>query len=178
RSKKLTFNRINQYVYHVTNPIIESSRQFNLLTIYFSGKPIEAKNAPWDGGIVWGKDELGNDFIASAIQELGASAWWPCKDQWLDEPDLGTKITLITPANLTGVSNGRLISNQVNGGKRTTVWEVNNPINTYGVNFNVGNYISWEDIYVGKNGDLKLSYFVLENHLEKAKNHFQDVYRM
>ena len=27
--------------------------------IYYEGKPIESKNPPWNGGVTWGRDDLG-----------------------------------------------------------------------------------------------------------------------
>src|SRR5690606_21122595 len=42
------------------------------ITIYFSGKPIEAKRPPWDGGFTWKKDSNGKDFIATSNQGIGS----------------------------------------------------------------------------------------------------------
>jgi len=89
------------------------------LTVYYHGRPKEAKRAPWDGGLVWKTDSLGNPWIATACQGLGASVWWPCKDHQSDEPDSGMTIHLIAPDTLLAVSNGRLknISSSINGMK-------------------------------------------------------------
>src|ERR1700733_3776151 len=45
-------------------------------TVYYSGHPTIAKRAPWDGGIVYAKDSIGNPWVATACQGLGASIWW------------------------------------------------------------------------------------------------------
>jgi len=178
----LSYIRINDfsyYVYHEPSNENPTSDELYQITIYFHGSPIEAKNAPWDGGIVWTKDKNGNDFVASAIQGLGASAWWPCKDHWSDEPDLGMNITTSCPANLMVVSNGTLIKNYSNVLDRTiTKWKVQNPINAYGINFNIGDYVHWADTFQGKAGQLPLNFYVLRENKEKAKKQFQDVYRM
>ena len=39
-----------------------------------------AKRPPWDGGFIWQRDSLGNRWVATANEGLGASAWWPNKD--------------------------------------------------------------------------------------------------
>ena len=78
------------------------------VTIYYHGKPREAVKPPWDGGVVWTKDKNNYPWISTACQDLGASAWFPCKDIQSDEPDSGATIHLIVPDDLVGVSNGRM----------------------------------------------------------------------
>jgi hypothetical protein len=47
------------------------------ISVYYRGKPTVALRAPWDGGFVWARDSLGNPWIATANEGLGASVWWP-----------------------------------------------------------------------------------------------------
>ena len=145
----------------------------NKVTIHFSGTPREALNAPWDGGLVWSKDSNGIDFIASANQGIGASVWWPVKDHPQDEPDKGVDLFITTPKNLVGVGNGRLIEEITNKDTKTWHWQVVNPINSYGVNINVGDYVTFSETYNGLNGKLDLSYWVLRDNLEIAKEQFK-----
>ena len=145
----------------------------NKVTIHFSGTPREALNAPWDGGLVWSKDSNGIDFIASANQGIGASVWWPVKDHPQDEPDKGVDLFITTPKNLVGVGNGRLIEEITNKDTKTWHWQVVNPINSYGVNINVGDYVNFSETYNGLKGKLDLSYWVLRDNLEIAKEQFK-----
>ena len=145
----------------------------NKVTIHFSGIPREALNAPWDGGLVWSKDSNGIDFIASANQGIGASVWWPVKDHPQDEPDNGVDLFITTPKNLVGVGNGRLVEEITNKDTKTWHWQVVNPINSYGVNINVGDYVTFSETYDGLNGKLDLSYWVLRDNLEIAKEQFK-----
>ena len=147
----------------------------NKITIHFSGTPKKALNAPWDGGIVWSKDANGIDFIASANQGIGASVWWPVKDHPNDEPDKGVDLFITTPKELVGVGNGRLIQEIENKHTTTWHWQVLNPINSYGVNINVGDYVHFSDTYKGLNGTLDLSFWVLRDNLEIAKEQFKQV---
>ena len=55
--------------------------------VYYSGHPITATRAPWDGGFDWKEDSQGKPWVATACQGLGASVWWPNKDHQSDEPD-------------------------------------------------------------------------------------------
>jgi aminopeptidase N len=152
--------------------------EINEISIAYSGKPHEARNAPWDGGVTWARDSAGNHFIATSNQGIGASIWWPCKDHQYDEPDNGAVIHINVPANLVAVSNGRL-KNQKKGKKktRTYTWEVENPINNYGININIGDYLSFSEKYEGEKGSLDMDYWVLRYNLAKAKVHFRDAKR-
>lgn len=150
----------------------------NSLEIHYKGNPREAKRAPWDGGFSWKKDENGKDFIATSCQGLGASVWWPNKDHMYDEVD-SMLISVTNPKGLMNVSNGRLrklVENSNN--TMTSHWFVNNPINNYGVNINIGDYANFSEIYDGEKGALDMDYWVLSDNLEKAKEHFKDAPKM
>lgn len=148
------------------------------IIISFGGKPKEAVNPPWDGGITWKKDKNGKDFIASSCQGLGASVWWPNKDHMYDEVE-NMLISVNVPGDLTDVSNGRLKSvKKEKDGTKTFNWYVSNPINNYGVNINIGDYVNFSEKYKGEKGDLDCSYYVLRDNLAIAKEHFKDAPRM
>lgn len=151
------------------------------LTVFFSGPPRIAKNAPWDGGWIFTKDKLGRPWMTVACQGLGASVWYPCKDHQSDEPDLGANIMVTVPDTLTAVANGRLISTTSKiPSLKTYHWRVINPINNYNIVPYIGHYTHWSDTYpssVGKT--LSLDYWVLDYNLEKAKPQFnRDTRRM
>ncbi len=143
------------------------------ITIYFSGKPREARNAPWDGGFSWKKDLNGKHFIATSNQGIGASIWWPNKDHAYDEPDDGISIAITVPKDLMAVSNGRLIKEEEHETTKTWIWYVQNPINNYGVNINIGDYIHFGETYSGEKGELDMDYYVLRENEEKAKKQFK-----
>jgi aminopeptidase N len=144
------------------------------LTVWYSGKPKVALNAPWDGGFSWSKDG-GKPFIATSCQGLGASVWWPCKDHAYDEPD-SQAIAVTVPKDLMDVSNGKLRRVTENeDGTRTFEWFVSNPINNYGVNVNIADYAHFADTFQGEKGILNLDYYVLPRNLEKAKKQFEQV---
>ncbi|HBU77544.1 MAG TPA: peptidase M1 [Muricauda sp.] len=145
--------------------------EFNEVKITYSGQPREAVRAPWDGGFSWKQDKNGNPFVATSCQGLGASVWWPNKDHMYDEVD-SMRISVTVPKELMDVSNGQLESVEEIGEFKTYNWVVKNPINNYGVNVNIGNYVHFDEVYEGENGPLKLDYYVLPENLEKAKKQF------
>jgi aminopeptidase N len=57
-------------------------------------------------------------------------------------------------------------------------WTVKNPINNYGVNVNIGDYVHFGEKYEGEKGTLDMDYYVLKDHLEIAKEHFKDAPKM
>ena len=144
-------------------------------TIQFFGNPTIAKNAPWDGGWVFTKDKNNNPWISVAQEGIGASVWLPTKDIWSDEPDHGIVMKIITPKDLVGVGNGRLISQISENDKNIYTWEIKNPINNYSIIPNVGKYVNFKDSYKGEKGKLDLDYWVLDYNLEKAKKQFTQV---
>lgn len=146
------------------------------VTIAYRGRPQRARFAPWDGGFVWEVDNGGNPWVGVACEGEGAHIWWPCKDHFTDEPDSIT-MTFVVPDTLTAVGNGRLVSTAQRGDKQAFTWKVVNPINAYNVSLNVGKYEHFTDTFQSesKGASLLLSYYVLENNLEKAKAHFQQV---
>ena len=145
--------------------------------VHYQGNPKEAIRAPWDGGFSWKKDKNGNHFIATSCQGLGASVWWPCKDHMYDEVE-SMRISVTVPSDLMDISNGKLESIEDHGSTKTYNWYVNNPINNYGVNVNIGNYSHFSEIFDGEKGPLDMDYYVLKYNLEKAKNQFKDAPKM
>ena len=155
----------------------QNRKKIEQIVLHFEGQPKEAINAPWDGGFSWKKDYNDNDFIATSCQGIGASVWWPNKDHMYDEVDsLQMKITV--PKHLKAVGNGRLRAVTKNEKTASYTWFVSNPINNYGVNINIGDYVDFSETYNGEKGNLDMHYFVLKDNLNKAKIQFLDAPKM
>lgn len=154
---------------------INADASIHQLQLFYHGVPKPALKAPWDGGLVWKKDKMGNPWVGTAVQGLGASAWWPCKDHQSDEPD-STLISVTAPDTLMNISNGRLRNVKADGnGNKTWTWFVSQPINSYNITMNIGKYAHFSDTLMGENGKLDLNYYVLEYNLDKAKKQFEQV---
>jgi aminopeptidase N len=119
------------------------------IVVHYGGNPQISKNPPWSGGITWKKDGNDLDFVASSCQGAGASLWWPCKDHSYDEVD-SMLISVTVPHHLTNVSNGRLRKVVNKKDKKTFHWFVDNPINNYGVNINIGDYVHFDEKFEGE----------------------------
>jgi aminopeptidase N len=174
KNKELKFTREGN-AYFVELRKKQKKGDVNYIKINYEGFPKEAIRAPWDGGLSWKKDENDSHFIATSCQGLGASVWWPNKDHMYDEVD-SMLISVNVPKNLTNVSNGRLKKiTELDDDTRTFDWFVANPINNYGVNINIGDYVSFSEVYKGEKGDLDIDNYVLSYNLEKAKEQFKQV---
>ena len=174
KNKELKFTREGN-AYFVELRKKQKKGDVNYIKINYEGFPKEAIRAPWDGGLSWKKDENDNHFIATSCQGLGASIWWPNKDHMYDEVD-SMLISVNVPKNLTNVSNGRLKKiTELDDDTRTFDWFVTNPINNYGVNINIGDYVNFSEVYKGEKGDLDIDNYVLSYNLEKAKEQFKQV---
>ena len=174
--EKLDFKREGA-AHFVTLKKKQVSGNFEELIVSYEGQPKEAIRPPWDGGITWTKDSNGKPFIASSNQGIGSSIWWPLKDHPADEVD-SLMISVTVPDGLMDVSNGRVVEVEIGEGKNTYHWSVANPINDYGVNINIGDYVHFGEKFEGEKGTLDMDYFVLRENLEKAKVHFKDARRM
>jgi aminopeptidase N len=83
-------------------------------------------------------------------------------------------------SSLVAVGNGRLTGEKTvdNGNGKAFTWKVVAPINNYDITFYIGNYVHWSDTFDGLKGKLGLNYYVLPQHLEKAKKQFAEVKTM
>ena len=84
----------------------------------------------------WQADDDGGWFTMS--EPDGTSTWVPVSEHPSDKATW--TITLDTPADAVGVSNGRLVSRDAKGGRRRWVWETDQPMASYLVFAAVGDY--------------------------------------
>ncbi|MEE2604834.1 MAG: M1 family metallopeptidase [Bacteroidota bacterium] len=174
--KDLTFS--SEGSAHFIN-LIDSQRKgkINSVKVYYEGNPKEAVRAPWDGGLSWTRDSNGKHFAATSCQGIGASIWWPNKDHMYDEVD-SMLISVNVPKGLMNISNGRLKKIEEFEDTNTYHWYVSNPINNYGVNINIGDYVEFSEVYDGEKGKLDMIYYVLRDNIERAKTQFKDAVKM
>jgi aminopeptidase N len=135
------------------------------IDFYYSGNPLETGRF---GGIAFRKDPAGRSWINTACEGIGASIWWPNKDQWRDEVE-SMEISVAIPNDLVDVSNGKFIGKtDLGDGYTRWDWLVHYPINNYDVSLNVGKYEHFSD----QLGDLPLDFYALPEDLDKAKKQF------
>jgi hypothetical protein len=145
------------------------------VVVFYHGRPRVAIRPPWDGGFSWSTDSLGNRWVATSNQGLGASVWWPNKDTQADEPD-SQRVAITVPDSMIDVSNGRLRNTTHNADHTTTYeWFVSSPINNYDVAVNAGSYAHYTETYAGEAGELSLDFWPLAYHVDAAKKQWEQV---
>lgn len=161
---ELKYTRDERAVF-IDFPETLKSGQVYSIDFYYSGHPPEEGRF---GCFTFKQDASGHPWINTACEGIGASTWWPNKDQWRDEPD-SMDISVDVPKGLVDVSNGRFVDKKDLGdGYTRWDWHVSYPINNYDVAINIGNYVHWGQ----KLGGLTMNYYVLPEDLAKAKKQF------
>ncbi len=148
--------------------------------VQYSGNPVAKGRF---GGMSFEKDSTGRPWIFTADEDDGCSIFWPCKDQWRDEPQDGMDLSIAVPDGLMDVSNGRFISKVALRGKDAGYtqwnWHVSYPINSYDVALNIGAYVHFSDTYTSKQfAPLTMDYYALPEDLDKAKAQFPQARNM
>jgi aminopeptidase N len=163
-STELKYERDSGAVF-VDFPQTLSAKQVYAIDFYYSGSPIQTGRF---GGFTFGKDPEGHPWIYTACEGIGASIWWPNKDQWRDEVE-NMQISVSIPNGLVDVSNGKFMGKtDLGDGYTRWDWFVHYPINNYDVSLNVGNYQHFSDRLHG----LSMDFYALPEDLDKAKNQF------
>ncbi|WP_316811223.1 M1 family metallopeptidase [Pedobacter heparinus] len=171
KGRQLPFTRRFNAVF-ITFPRTIEKGSREKFKVFYSGKPLIAKNPPWDGGFIFSQDKSGNPWVSVACQGLGASSWWPNKDHQSDEAD-SMLVSISVPRDLQEISNGRLRSKvEKPNGYLQYNWFVNNPVNSYNVSFYIGKYAHWSDQYPGEKGELTLDYWALKADSAVARSHW------
>ena len=173
QGQELPFEREYHAVFvHFPETIVKG--KLDSFVVHYSGHPVQATRAPWDGGLDWKTDSNGKPFVATACQGLGASVWWPNKDHPSDEVD-SMMISVSVPRGLINVSNGRLVNHsQLSDGYDRFDWKVVNPINNYNVALNIGDYIHFAEQYTGESGLLDVGFYILrENDIPENRAHIR-----
>jgi len=163
--KPLQYTRTLGAVYIDFPQQLQTGSEYTI-DFFYSGHP---KPVGRFGGITFGQDPAGNPWIVTSCEDDGSSIWWPSKDQWRDEAQEGTDISVEAPTGLTDASNGKFIaSTDLGDGYTRWDWHVSYPINSYDVSLNIGKYAHWSDTYSG----VPVDFFALPSDLEKAKTQF------
>ena len=143
---------------------LRGGREYSI-DFYYSGTPLSTGRF---GAFTFQKDPAGRPWINTACEGIGASIWWPNKDQWRDEVE-SMDLSVEIPNGLVDASNGKFAGKtDLGDGYTRWDWHISYPINNYDVSLNIGAYEHFSD----KLGDLALDFYALPEDLEKAKTQF------
>ncbi len=145
--------------------------------VRYDGKPLVAKRAPWDGGIVWATAPTGEPWVATAVEGEGCDLLWPCIDHPMGKP-LRVVQHITVPAGLTAASNGRLLSVDKGDKAWTWNWSARQP-DTYAVALNIGPYELLHGDYHSRYGNsIPMDFYYLRGNREKAEGLYAELPKM
>lgn len=164
----LRFQRIGDTI-RIFFPLSKQPGEAIRTEISYAGVPHVARNAPWDGGIVWAKTPSGADWISVALQGAGADLIFPCKDHPSDRPSRAS-MRLTVPDPLIAVGPGTLSKTDKNAdGTSTFTWNMPMPINNYSLVFNAAPYALVKDSVKSVGGQtIPIHFYVLPENKDKA----------
>ena len=110
----------------------------------------------------------GHPMIWSLSQPFGARDWWPCKDVPADKAD-SARISLTVPDGIIAASNGTLIEEFSNGGRRSFVWKEKYPITTYLISVAAHPYVVEQEKFPhGESDTMDILHFIFPDHYENV----------
>lgn len=145
-------------------PEIADENRISEIEIFYHGSPPQTGF----GSFIISKHQ--NIPVLWTLSEpYGARDWWPCKESLADKID-SIDVYVTCPGKYKTASNGKLVSDQISGEKRTAHWKHRYPIATYLVAIAVTNYETYSEFVEtpdGKKIEI-LNYFYPE-YVEIAK---------
>ena len=149
------------------------------VAVRYTGNPTSVNGFD---GFHWDHTPSGAPWISTSCQSLGAHSWWPCKASFFNPDDKQERlfVNATVPRGLLAVSNGRLVSREVQSdGWETFRWRHDYPCETYSIALNVGPFevVETELELRGIPEPVPFIYYVLPEDLEKARVQFAEVPR-
>ncbi|MFY9153124.1 MAG: M1 family aminopeptidase, partial [Prolixibacteraceae bacterium] len=120
-----------------------------------------------------------NEPVLWTLSEpYGAKDWWPCKESLADKID-SIDIYITCPEKYKAASNGKLISDLVDHGRRTAHWKHNYPIATYLVGIAVARYETYSDFLELEGGkQLEVLNYIYPDYLSTAKTKSAEILKI
>jgi aminopeptidase N len=138
------------------------------IRVDYDGKPVSSGFAGFSFG------EINHKSLVYTLNEpTSASSWFPCNDFPSDKAQLDMHIT--NDSSEVSVSNGKLMSIQQGGDRKTYNWKTFYPISSYLISLYSAAYAEFSDNYISldRKDTMQISYFVLPDKLEDAEYDFK-----
>lgn len=137
--------------------------------IVYNGKPKRGGLTAFSFGEI-----NGMSLVFNLSEPNYASTWFPCNDMPDDKAMLDIKIT--NDSSRISASNGVLQSVSEYNGRKKYHWKTFYPISTYLICLYSSEYVMFTDEYVSQDrkDTMAIEYYVIPDHLEKAKKDFED----
>lgn len=155
---------------HVYPSLLLPSQSLVSVNVVYSGQPLKAAKAPWDGGFTWSTTEDGHAWITTTMQGEGGDLWFPCKDHPSDKAER-VDLKISVPEPLVVAANGQLISSSKHSDGWTTFhWRTSYPISNYNIALSIGPYEWIESKYTCIDGTvMPFHFWTLPESRQKAE---------
>jgi len=168
--KKTTFTHSGNKI-SVNIPVPMGIRSVGQFEIFYHGIPPSTGNF----GSFAVEKHKGTPVLWTLSEPYGAMEWWPCKQSLADKID-SMDVFVHCPSKYKAASNGKLVSDLVEGNIRTAHWMHRYPIATYLVAIAVTNYASFSDFLNLDSGEkLEVLNYVYPEYLETARTKSNDI---
>ncbi|HEY3373068.1 MAG TPA: M1 family aminopeptidase [Prolixibacteraceae bacterium] len=158
----------NQIILTLPSPGLKDS--FHMLVVYYHGSP---PKTGFGSFMVSTHDNVSGMWTLS--EPYGARDWWPCKESLSDKID-SIDVYVTCPSQYKAASNGKLMSDQVSGTKRTAHWQHRYPIATYLVAIAVTNYEAYSDFLELADGKkIEVLNYIYPEYLSSAKSRSNEI---
>ncbi len=119
----------------ITPPTTAARGEAIIVDVVWAGTPTPVSSGTRIGSIGW----LEGTVASVAVGEpFGARTWYPVNDHPSDKATY--TITVDTPSNLVGVSNGVQTHDEIVGDRRITTWDMDDPMASYLTTVGVGDF--------------------------------------
>lgn len=147
KQNQVSYTHNNDKIF-IVFPQFVSKGDRDSVTVYYHGSPSGQSGF----GAFTQSNHNGVPVIWTLSEPYGASEWWPCKNTLKDKID-SMDIYIHTSPGYKAASNGKLISETVNGQNKVIHWQHHYPITSYLVAVSVTNYTSFTDYAMLNSGD-------------------------
>lgn len=163
-SGKIEYQHTNDKIIIPVSSSVQNN-SFHLVTVFYHGIPPET-----GFGSFVASTHAGSPILWTLSEPYGARDWWPCKESLSDKID-SIDVYITCPNQYKGASNGKLMSDQVTGNKRTAHWKSRYPIATYLVGVAVTNYETYSDFLdIADGKKIEVLNYVYPEYLQDAKS--------
>lgn len=126
-----------------------------IVGVYYHGEPFHEN---WGGFHYSGEYAFNLGVGFESIPHNLGKTWFPCVDNFTDRASYDLYVTVENEK--TGIGGGILVETIDNGdGTTTWHWKILHPIPTYLQSVAIGDYVLYEDIYQGLEGDIPINIY-------------------
>ncbi len=165
-------HNLNRLTIYLDEPIVIDDTV--AVKVYYHGQPFHESwgGFHFSGGYAF---NLGVGF-ESIPHNLGKT-WFPCIDDFTDRAEYDLFVTANTGLTVTG---GGILVDTINNGNSTTTWHWQLPhkIPTYLASVALGNYIEYQDEYIGIENTIPISIFTKPSDTGKVAGSFVNLHEI